>query len=399
MGGNNIGGFLFSLSLDPQSQSRSTSQEFYDHAKSRPNLHLLIGNQVTKVLTKNGTEGGNIIVTGVEYATGPKAPLQQVSVKKEAILAAGALRTPAILQLSGIGFAAHLTHFNITPLVNLPGVGSNLQDHVQLVIPQSVNLAIQTANLSDPSWRADMRALYDKKREGPFTSVSGNLIAYLPLGTFTSNATAIAAEASAQNITAAMPPPPPGGTPPTLVAGYKAQHALLSDGLTLEDEGAIEFIFGDQIILPVLQQPFSRGTVLALSTNPFIPPSIDHRYLANAVDLEILGEAFKYARTIHSTSALKSIDAKEILSSDVDSDEEIAEFIKANAGTGNHHAGTASMLPRELGGVVDAELKVYGVDGLRIVDASVIPILPAAHLQATVYGVAEKAADLIKGVK
>lgn len=75
---------------------------------------------------------------------------------------------------------------------------------------------------------------------------------------------------------------------------------------------------------------------------------------------------------------------------------EIEEFVRGSIGTLNHHAGTTAMMPRELGGVVDAELRVYGVEGLRVVDAGIIPILPAAHIQSTVYAVAEKGADLIK---
>lgn len=401
LGGENTGAFLFSLSLNPYSQSRSTSQEFYDQAKYRPNLHLLVGYQVTKVLTKNGTAGGNLQTTGVEYAAGPTTPLQQASAKKEVILAAGALRTPAILQLSGIGFKAHLTHFNITPLVDLPGVGSNYQDHISFNTSHSINTPVQTANLKDATWSAEMRALYDEKREGPYTTVGGNVVAFLPLVSFSSQVKAIAAQAAAQNITLAMPPPPPGGTPPTLVAGYTALHTLLSDALASTDEATAEFTFGDEIIIPSLQQPLSRGTVLALSTNPFVPPAIDQRYLANAVDVAILVESFKYSRALRSTAALKSVDVQETIPgvSAVSSDDDIVKYIKSNTQSGNDHAGTASMLPRALGGVVDSELKVYGVDGLRVVDASIIPILPAAHLQATVYGIAEKAADLIKGVK
>jgi choline dehydrogenase-like flavoprotein len=152
-----------------------------------------------------------------------------------------------------------------------------------------------------------------------------------------------------------------------------------------------EFIFGDQAILPCLQKPFSRGTVLINSTSPFDPPVIDPRYLSNPLDLALLVAGFKYARAIRATSALQSISVQETYPGPTtQTDNQIEEFIRGGLATENHHGGTAAMLPRDLGGVVDSNLRVYGVQGLRVVDASIMPLLPAAHLQATVYGIAEK---------
>lgn len=131
-------------------------------------------------------------------------------------------------------------------------------------------------------------------------------------------------------------------------------------------------------------------------------PVIDPRYLSNPLDLYTLVAGFLYARTIRATPALQAISALEVYpGSSVSSEDEaqIEAFVRGGIDTENHHVGTAAMLPRELGGVVDSELRVYGVEGLRIVDASVMPMIPAAHLQGTVYGIAERAAAFIWGGK
>jgi choline dehydrogenase-like flavoprotein len=182
----------------------------------------------------------------------------------------------------------------------------------------------------------------------------------------------------------------------SVLAGYTAQHAILTRSLTSSTTASLEFIFDDSVIIPSLQQPFSRGTVHINSTSPFTAPRINGRYLSNPLDLFTLVSGFLYARTIRATSALQAISALEVYpGASVSSESQIEAFVRGGVDTENHHAGTASMLPRGLGGVVDSQLRVYGVEGLRIVDASVMPMIPAAHLQDTVYAVAERAADFI----
>jgi len=123
------GASWYTLTVDGVKETRSTSQGFY--TPSRPNLHLITGSIVTKVLVKS------LKVTGVEYSSGEGSTVNCVSVSKEVILAAGALHTPQILELSGIGNPDIISPLGITPVVNLPGVGENYQDHLLIVSAQA----------------------------------------------------------------------------------------------------------------------------------------------------------------------------------------------------------------------------------------------------------------------
>lgn len=179
MGGNATGAYWFLLSLNPKDESRSTSQGFY--TPSRENLHLLIRNQVTKLLLD--TSGTKPKVRGVEYTAGETAERYHAMAGREVILAAGALHTPQLLELSGIGDSRILSGLDIPTVVHLPGVGSNYQDHPLLVTSQTgissarwnifptdtcpiVDISINTGNFSNATWNAEQRALYDAKREG-----------------------------------------------------------------------------------------------------------------------------------------------------------------------------------------------------------------------------------------
>lgn len=173
---------------------------------------------------------------------------------------------------------------------------------------------------------------------------------------------------------------------------------MLTERLGRADSAVMEYIWDTGLLVLGLQHPYSRGSVRAASSSVFDAPVASPGFLSNPVDVQLLVEAVKFTRTVRNTAAVQALSPVEILpGADVTSDADIENFVRANAGTLYHPAGSAKMGPRESGGVVDAELKVYGTSNLRVVDASVFPVLPATHIMTAVYGVAEKAADIIKG--
>jgi len=146
-----------------------------------------------------------------------------------------------------------------------------------------------------------------------------------------------------------------------------------------------------------IQHPLSRGFVAINGTSAFAQPVVDLRTLSNPVDAELYVDAIKFGRRVVATPAIQTLGPHEVQpGAQIVADDDLREYTRSVAGTMFHPAGTCAMMPRRLGGVVDARLRVHGVDNLRIVDASIMPIIVASHLQSTVYAIAEKAADMLK---
>ncbi|KAF4597829.1 hypothetical protein EYR38_006220 [Pleurotus pulmonarius] len=163
--------------------------------------------------------------------------------------------------------------------------------------------------------------------------------------------------------------------------------------LPLEGKNYISFVLG-------LLHPFSRGHVHIRSPDPSDNPIIDPCFLNNATDIEFFLDAVKLVRKVVNARCIKSAIARETAPGpSVQFDAEIVDYLKGNVQTIYHPIGTTPMFPREDGGVVDESLKVYGTNNLRVVDASVIPLQISAHIQHTVYAIAEKAADIIKAAR
>jgi len=150
-------------------------------------------------------------------------------------------------------------------------------------------------------------------------------------------------------------------------------------------------------LLPVIGHPFSRGTIHVNSVDPKESPAIDPHYFEEEVDFEVLVDAFKFARKVAETGAFKELTVAEASpGADIVTDEQIREHVRGKLSTIWHGCGSLSMLPHDKGGVVDSRLKVYGTKNIRVVDLSILPLLVNSHTQATVYGIAEMAADIIK---
>jgi choline dehydrogenase-like flavoprotein len=244
---------------------------------------------------------------------------------------------------------------------------------------------------------------YKANKTGPLSHAWGNHIVFTSLQDLDSQFESIADSLEAQEPLAYLPRI--YAENPVLVDGFLEQRRVLSSQFRNAEAGIVEITFGGATAVPVaLQKPVSRGTIFINSTNPdpSIAPLIDFNTISNPIDAIVLTRALQKARAFMSMASVESLDPVELSPGPtVESDVEIETALRESllSPSFDHPVGTAAMLPRELGGVVDSYLRVHGVEGLWVVDASVMPLLPAAHTQATVYAVAEYAADLIKAAR
>ncbi|GKT50974.1 dehydrogenase xptC [Colletotrichum spaethianum] len=383
--GNTLGAYLTTHSIHPTNQSRSFGRTaWYDSSIDRANLHVLTETHVTKLVT--AARNDTVVVTGVEFAASRESGKASVNVVKEAILSAGSLRSPQLLMLSGIGQKAQVEEHRIDSVVDLPGVGANLQDH-------AIN-AMVLSNLENETFDSVQGDLYYENRTGRWTDGLPATLAFIPYLDFASNPDVLdSMDASTASTYLA------NITDPSVRAGYKAQieHVVANhrDRKTAGQE--LMVLNGGTFLVTILMHPLSRGTVTLASADPFDHPVIDPRYLSHPADRQLYADALKYDRKIVATEEFQAMKAVEVApGGEITDDASLGAYAAAGLSTVWHPAGTCAMMPIELGGVVDSHLRVYGVSNLRIVDASIIPMLPAAHVQGTTYAIAEKAADMIK---
>jgi choline dehydrogenase len=296
----------------------------------RPNLTLLTDALVTG-LTFTGTN-----CTGVMYRKG----LSDITVdsEREVILCAGAVGSPQLLLLSGIGPAAQLRRHGIAVVADLPGVGANLSDHPLDVIVYSASQ--------------------------PVTLGQHNIVDALAA----CRVDACSTSPDAHMLFLAVPFVPPGRTAPE--HGYTIAYSML--------------------------RPHSRGSVRLASADPAAAPLIDPAFLTDQRDVEFMVRAARAARELGQAHALQGWRNDEVVPGPrVTSDQDLATYLRQSISTYFHAVGTCRM-GADPDAVTDNDLRVHGIDGLRIADASVMPSLPSANTNATVLAIAEKAADLIR---
>ncbi|KAI8262582.1 Dehydrogenase xptC [Colletotrichum sp. SAR11_239] len=317
--------------------------------------------------------------------------------------AAGAVNTPRILQLSGIGPSKLLKGLGINITVDSPGVGANFQDHpsVFMVYDFANDTSVNPTLMNNATFYNQSWAEYLANKTGPHSHAWGNKVVFTSLRDLdSSNYQNIADALSQQEPLQYLPQV--YAENPALVKGFEQQRDALKKQFLNPKAGVVEITFGGAESVPVaLQKPLSRGTIAINTTNPdpSIAPLVDFNTMSNPIDSLILIRAVAKARAFMSSPSVKSLAAVEMMPGPgAASDAEIEAIMRQSwvSSSFDHPAGTAAMMPKEWGGVVDSKLRVYGVKGLWVVDTSVMPILPAAHTQATVYAVAEYAADIIK---
>lgn len=367
----------------------------------RPNFHLITEHRGIKVNFEEEDSLQKAVSVTVKPRSGNDTTFI-VKAQKEIILSASAVRTPQILQLSGIGSKKDLQEAGVDTLVDLPGVGSNFQDH-----SWTASLYNFTADLwpnpsqmtQNATFREAAIAEYKANNTGPYTAYVVCSTIFLPGPSFLGNWTAsLAEEIASQSPSDHLAP----NTHPDVIAGYAAQKDILHASFLSNTSTILEHLFqGSPRGTAILLKPFSRGTIRLNASDPLGPPLVDYRLLSNPIDLKLHIRMQQYLRHHFATSpALAPLKPVELdpgpaLPSDQDVEDWLIKKGKLFASNA-HQVGTAAMMPRELGGVVDGQLRVYGTKGLRVVDCSVVPLIVGAHTMTTAYAVAEKAADLIR---
>ncbi|HSK39585.1 MAG TPA: GMC family oxidoreductase N-terminal domain-containing protein [Arenibaculum sp.] len=336
----------------------SAYRAFLEPVMDHPNLTVETGCMAAGVLF----EGERAV--GVRYVQG--GTMKEVRASGEVILAAGAYQTPKLLMLSGIGPAGHLREHGIEVKVDLPGVGRNLMDHHEVPIVATTNGAYGYFG-EDRGWRMVVNGLqYVLFKSGPVTSNGVEACVFI-------NPDSPSSDASIQLYCV-----------PTVYLDADVAEVKPTHGVTLN---------------ACLLRPKARGTVRLASSDPAAPPVIDPNYLGDPEDLRLSIEGLKYSREILKSRPLADIIDREIFPGpDKDSDDDLAAHCRRTVKTNYHPCGTCKMgSDGDPMAVLTPELAVRGVRGLRVIDASMMPVIVSGNTNATALAVGDRAVDLITG--
>ena len=334
---------------------QSTSHTYLHPVSDRKNLTIKTKLNVKKIIIENGK------AKGVECTSSSNDTIKYFA-DEEVLLCAGSINSPQILMLSGIGPQKHLVEMDIQVKQSLEGVGQNLQDHLETYVQYECKKPVTLFNEYNPIKMAltgiewflfkTGTAAYSNLETGGFIK-SNDLVDY-------------------PNIQYHFFP-----------------SLVLDHGRTNPDRHAFQAHVGPM-------RPTSRGEIKLKSTNPTSAPSIRFNYMQTEHDLSEMREGIRLAREIFHQKAFDEYRGKEINPGNVDSDSDLNEFIKNKGDTAYHPCGTCKM-GKDNTSVVNEKLQVYGVENLRVVDASIMPKIITGNLNATTVMIAEKASDYILG--
>jgi choline dehydrogenase-like flavoprotein len=326
----------------------------HPHMVTRSGLHVRTNALAGRILF----EGRRAV--GVEYRQGKET--RQIRASREVIVSAGAFQTPQILMLSGIGDGSALARHGIATVHHLPGVGQSLQDHPDFIFAYMSDSPYFTGT-SFSGIAHQLRAIlqYRRERRGPMTSNFAECGGFLK-------------------------------TRPDL----DVPDIQLHFGMAVVDDHGRKRRWGRGFSCHFcLLRPKSRGSVSLASADPLAAPLIDPNFLGEPGDLESMVAGYKTTRRLMQTPALRALQKKDMFTAGIETDDDIRALLRARVDTVYHPVGTARMGTDPMA-VVDPKLKVHGLEGLRIVDASIMPDLIGGNTNAPTIMIGEKAADMIK---
>jgi choline dehydrogenase len=332
----------------------STAVGYLRPAETRPNLRVMTDVLVSRI----GFDGSR--ANSVEFLQENKS--QKVAASREVIVCAGAINTPQLLQLSGVGPAALLREHGIDVVLDQPNVGEHLQDHFQARIVLKCNRPVTVNDDMQSLWRmARMGLRYALQRKGPLAVSAGYA----------------------------------GGfwrTRPELTRPDVQTHFL---NFSLDRMGEKLHTFSGFTASICQLRPTSRGSVRIRSADPRTPPAIRYNYLATEHDRRTMIDGMRLLRRILEQPAMRAyIEAEHMPGAQVQSDDQWLAYFRETGSTIYHPSCTA-MMGNDARAVVDSQLRVKGLEGLRVVDASVMPAVVSGNTNAAVIAIAEKAADLL----
>jgi choline dehydrogenase len=329
----------------------SAAMAYLRPARNRPNLTVRTNAQTSRILIEKGRAVGAELLDGTSFRA-----------EREVILSSGTIGSPRLLMLSGIGPADHLRSVGITPVLDQPSVGSNLQDHLDLFVIAECTGEHTYDKYAKPFWSAVAGLQYLITRKGPVAS------SLFETGGFWY------ADANARS--------------PDIQF-----HLGLGSGI---EAGVAAMPHGGVTMNSAYLRPRSRGTVRLAGSDPTAAPLIDPNYWADPYDREMSIKGLKLARDVMRQDALKPfILAERLPGPDVKTEQDYFNYACKNAKTDHHPAGTCRM-GIDTQAVITPRLKFNGIQGLRVADASIMPTVVSANTNATAIMIGEKAADLIK---
>ncbi|KAI7554816.1 GMC oxidoreductase [Hortaea werneckii] len=387
--GHALGGHTSTCHITDEKHERSHAGTAYlEPALARSNLTLITNVSVNKLIVERHND--TPIVRGVVYSQDNVS--YEARVKMEVVLAAGAFNTPKIMELSGIGDPQILEKYGIATSAAVPGVGKGLQDHIRPGISFELSDNIPSFNSMTVE---EARKLYENDRSGPWAEAGAFSFSYTPLLPFLDSHEKRELKALLDEHLK---------IDELSSESERKRYAFIRRTIESPTEAtAVDFLSrrpvagapeGNYLTLnAMLSHPLSTGSSHISSSDPSAKPEIRFQYYSHPVDLEVHARQVQVLKKIAQTeplaSCIKSPGRQLPL---VDNVESAKEMCRAYSTTNYHPCGTCA-----LGDVVDGRLRVKGIQNLRVVDASVIPIIPRGNIITTVYAVAERAADIISG--